>query len=172
MLGLIRNPALTMQGGASASALREALARAEAAEARVKLLEQQADNLGRQVALLEERLGRGEYNAATTRVLHFKYSPEAELAREARDARVAQLESENGALKQHIQRLEQAQQVGSGGGGQCTPQRVVVVVVVGQISNQKLFSSEAAHLDLWAAWNRGGSMAKVLASPGLQLSTL
>lgn len=58
----------------------------------------------------QERVGRGEYNAATTRVLHFKYNPEAELAREARDARVAALESENSALRQHLQRLEAAQQ--------------------------------------------------------------
>lgn len=38
-----------------AGALQDALARAEAAEARVQLLEQQADNLRRQVALLEVR---------------------------------------------------------------------------------------------------------------------
>jgi hypothetical protein len=56
----------------------------------------------------QERLGRGEYNAATTRVLHFKFNPEAEMAREVRDARVAELESENEALKQHLQRLEAA----------------------------------------------------------------
>lgn len=56
----------------------------------------------------QERLGRGEYNAATTRVLHFKYNPEAELAREARDARLAELESENEALRQNLGRLEAA----------------------------------------------------------------
>ncbi len=57
---------------------------------------------------MQERLGRGEYNAATTRVLHFKYNPEAELAREARDARVAELESENEALRENLGRLEAA----------------------------------------------------------------
>ena len=44
-----------LQDGVSTSSLKEALARAEAAEARAKLLEQQADNLGRQLALLEVR---------------------------------------------------------------------------------------------------------------------
>jgi len=48
-------PSLAQQDGASTNSLKEALARAEAAEARAKLLEQQADNLGRQVALLEVR---------------------------------------------------------------------------------------------------------------------
>lgn len=57
---------------------------------------------------VQERVGRGEFNAATTRVLHFKYNPEAEMAREARDARLAQLQSENEALRQHLQRLEEA----------------------------------------------------------------
>ena len=57
---------------------------------------------------LQERVGRGDYNAATTRVLHFKFNPEAEMQREARDARVAELESENEALKEHLQRLEAA----------------------------------------------------------------
>lgn len=53
-----------------------AAARAEAAEARCRGLEAEAERLGREVALLQERVGRGEYNAATTRVLHFKYNPE------------------------------------------------------------------------------------------------
>lgn len=62
----------------------------------------------------QERLGRGEYNAATTRVLHFKFNPEAEMAREARDARLAELESENEALRQTLGRLEAAAAQASG----------------------------------------------------------
>lgn len=68
----------TAAAGAAGSA-SEAAARAEAAEARCRQLEAEAENLGKQVALLQERLGRGEYNAATTRVLHFKYNPEVGL---------------------------------------------------------------------------------------------
>lgn len=56
----------------------------------------------------QERLGRGEYNAGTTRVLHFKFNPEAEVAREARDARLAEMEAENEALKSALQRVEAA----------------------------------------------------------------
>ncbi|KAL4423583.1 hypothetical protein ABPG77_004623 [Micractinium sp. CCAP 211/92] len=102
---------LGSRGAAAAGATAgagEAVARAEAAEARARALEGEAENLGKQLALLQERLGRGEYNAATTRVLHFKYNPEAELAREARDARVAELESENEALRENLGRLEAA----------------------------------------------------------------
>ena len=65
----------TAAAGAAGSA-SEAAARAEAAEARCRQLEAEAENLGKQVALLQERVGRGEYNAATTRVLHFKFNPE------------------------------------------------------------------------------------------------
>ncbi|KAI3433390.1 hypothetical protein D9Q98_003206 [Chlorella vulgaris] len=116
----------TAAAGASCTA-SDAAARAEAAEARARALEAEAQNLGKQLALMQERLGRGEYNAATTRVLHFKFNPEAEMAREVRDARVAELESENEALKQHLQRLEAAataavqQQQQSQEGGQGEP---------------------------------------------------
>ena len=92
-------------------------------------------------------MGRGEYNAATTRVLHFKYNPEAELAREARDARVAQLESENGALKQHIQRLEQAHQVGGGSQGicKCIYQRIEQATVSAAVGVSPCFPCLFSH---------------------------
>ncbi|KAL4431158.1 hypothetical protein ABPG75_006414 [Micractinium tetrahymenae] len=112
---------LGSRGAAAAGATAgagEVAARAEAAEARAKALEAEAENLGKQVALLQERLGRGDYNAATTRVLHFKYNPEAELAREARDARLAELESENEALRQNLGRLEAAAAQGQGQAGE------------------------------------------------------
>eukprot|EP00887_Chlorella_sp_A99_P005609 scaffold1.g5609.t1 len=92
-------------GAASAG---DAAARAAAAEARAAALEAEADNLGRQVALLQERLGRGEYNPATTRVLHLKHNPETEVQRELRDTRVAELEAENGALRSTLAALEAA----------------------------------------------------------------
>jgi hypothetical protein len=56
-------------------------------------------------------VGRGEFNAATTRVLHFKHNPEATMAGEAREARLAELESENEALKHNLQRLEAPSQL-------------------------------------------------------------
>jgi mitotic spindle assembly checkpoint protein MAD1 len=114
-------------GAAAAAAARggeaeaAAAARADAAEGRVRGLEAEAANLRRQVALLTERVGRGEFNPDTTRVLHLRANPEAELARAGRDARVAELESENDALRHNIQRMEAAAggggAAGAGGGG-------------------------------------------------------
>ena len=40
---------------------------------------------------------------------HVQFNPEAELAREAKDARLAELQSENEALRQNIGRMEAAQ---------------------------------------------------------------
>lgn len=55
---------------------------------------------------VQERLGRGEVCAATTRVLHFVHNPEAAAEREAADARLAELEAQNSALKDAMQQLE------------------------------------------------------------------
>lgn len=101
----------------SADALAQAEARAEVAEAKIKSLETEVENLGRQVACLEERVGRGEFNPATTRVLHLRANPEAELERTAREARVAELESENAALRENIQRIEATAAGGASGSG-------------------------------------------------------
>ena len=98
----------------SAASAGDALVRTQAAEARAAALEAEAENLARQVALLQERLGRGEYNPATTRVLHFRHNPEAEVQRELRDTRIAELEAENGALREHLQRLEAATEAAAG----------------------------------------------------------
>ncbi|KAL4534140.1 hypothetical protein Ndes2437B_g03434 [Nannochloris sp. 'desiccata'] len=73
------------------------------------------------VELLQERVGRGEYNPETTKVLHFKGNPEAELFRAAKEARIAELESENEALRQSVQRVEAAAATPGGGGGSSTP---------------------------------------------------
>lgn len=62
------------EGATVSASAREAEARAADAEARAAAAAAAAENLARQVALLQERVGRGEYNAATTRVLHFKAS--------------------------------------------------------------------------------------------------
>ena len=54
----------------------------------------------------QERLGHGEFNAATTRVLHFVQNPEAEARQDAEDARLAELQAENAALRSQLQRVE------------------------------------------------------------------
>lgn len=48
---------------------------------------------------LQERLGRGELNTATTKVLHFIRNPEAELARQAEQAKLEGLQATNDALR-------------------------------------------------------------------------
>ena len=58
--------------------------------------------------LSQERLGRGEFNAETTRVLHFVRNPQAEEQRQTAEARIAELDAENGALRSQLQRLESA----------------------------------------------------------------
>lgn len=50
----------------------------------------------------QERLGRGEYNPATTRVLHFVHNPETEARREADTAQISQLQAEAAALRAEL----------------------------------------------------------------------
>lgn len=55
---------------------------------------------------VQERLGRGEFNPATTRVLHFVHNPEAEARREAEAAQMAQLQAEAAALRAQLEVLQ------------------------------------------------------------------
>ncbi len=54
----------------------------------------------------QERLGRGEFNPSTTRVLHFVHNPEAEARREAEAAQVSQLQAEAAALRAQLAVLQ------------------------------------------------------------------
>lgn len=106
---------------ASARQLAEAQARADAAEALAERLRAEGEALAARAEALQARVARGDFDPATTRVLHLRLNPEAELAREARDARVERLESENAALAQSLARLE-AVACGAGGGDGEDPQ--------------------------------------------------
>ena len=64
---------------------------------------------------LQERLGRGEYNKATTKVLHFKRNPEAIAVEALEQKRCSTLEAENAALKGQLQKLEQKSSSIAGG---------------------------------------------------------
>ena len=55
---------------------------------------------------MQERLNKGEFNKATTRVLHFKKNPEAAALAKAEQSRNSKLEAENNALKSQLQKLE------------------------------------------------------------------
>lgn len=54
---------------------------------------------------VQRRLGRGEFNPETTRVLHWVRNPEAEQQREDTAARIAELELGNSALQSQLQQL-------------------------------------------------------------------
>ena len=64
---------------------------------------------------LQEKLGRGEYNKATTKVLHFKRNPEAVAVEALAQKRCSALEAENAALKGQLQKLEQQSSLSAGG---------------------------------------------------------
>jgi hypothetical protein len=57
---------------------------------------------------LQQRVGRGEYDPERTQVLHLRINPESEARRIATETRIAQLESDNEALKENITKLETA----------------------------------------------------------------
>lgn len=64
---------------------------------------------------LQEKLGRGEYNKATTKVLHFKRNPEAIAVEALEQKKCSTLEAENAALKGQLQKLEQQSSSIAGG---------------------------------------------------------
>lgn len=98
------------------SAVADAVTRAEAAEKRLKRTENEAQELAQQIGMLQNRLARGEFDPEKTQVLHLRLNPEAEAHKAAIAAHIAQLESENEALKENLARMEQA--MAGGGDGQ------------------------------------------------------
>lgn len=59
---------------------------------------------------VQRRLGRGEFNPETTRVLHWVRNPEVEQQREDAAAHIAELELGNSALHSQLQQLESLHQ--------------------------------------------------------------
>lgn len=57
-------------------------------------------------AQMQARVGRGEYNPANTRVLHFVHNPEADARREHEVARISELEAESATLRAQLQALQ------------------------------------------------------------------
>ena len=51
-------------------------------------------------------MGRGEYNPANSRVLHFVHNPEAEARREHEAARISEMEAESATLRAQLQALQ------------------------------------------------------------------
>ncbi|KAK9839177.1 hypothetical protein WJX74_010992 [Apatococcus lobatus] len=94
-------------------AMVKAQERSDKLAAAKQRLEQTIDDLQAQISSLERRLGRGELNTETTKVLHFIRNPEAELARQADQAKLEGLQAENDALRMQLSQ-EMKTEPGSG----------------------------------------------------------
>eukprot|EP00873_Tetraselmis_striata_P016155 jgi/Tetstr1/436419/TSEL_025249.t1 len=88
-------------------ALETRLAESQRAVAR---LEAEAVQLGAEVSLLNERLGRGEFNKSKTKVLHFIANPEAAALQEAEAAALLGVTAERDALAAQVTELQAALQ--------------------------------------------------------------
>ncbi|KAA6425687.1 MAG: hypothetical protein FRX49_04584 [Trebouxia sp. A1-2] len=83
-------------------------AKQQAAEATglLKTLQKVYEDQSKELALLQERLGKGEFDRSKTRVIHFKHNPEAEAVEKAQQSKCSTLQAENTALKGQLQKLE------------------------------------------------------------------
>ncbi|KAL3148911.1 hypothetical protein ABBQ32_001779 [Trebouxia sp. C0010 RCD-2024] len=95
--------------------LSSAIERVSKAEEHVQELEKVLEDQSKQLAVAQEKLGKGEYNKATTKVLHFKKNPEALAVEALEQKQCSTLEAENAALKGQLQKLEQQSLSAAGG---------------------------------------------------------
>jgi len=101
--------ALNESGATSADARKnlEVLSiRTEEAEAKCASLERENGSLAKELAMLEMKVGRGEFDRKTTKVLHFKMNPEKEALKSVEEKELDGLKVENGALKASLEALE------------------------------------------------------------------
>ena len=109
----------TEEGHARAKDLNRCHSQIRELEARLAAAGADLERGGKEIALLNQRLGAGRFDPATTKVLHFTRNPETVAREEAAANKVSALESENASLRQAVQRLEEASARcgGSMGGG-------------------------------------------------------
>jgi mitotic spindle assembly checkpoint protein MAD1 len=97
--------------------------RAEEAEAAAKAFEREAEDSGREVARLQACVAAGDFNPATTRVLHMAANPASERRRADAEAAVARLQAEVSSLRRLLRDARGAAPPGAaaaggeGGGG-------------------------------------------------------
>jgi len=77
-----------------------------ALEKRVKTLERENDQLCTEVAVLQARLGRGDFNPTTTKVLHFKMNPATIEKTRREDKELELLRAENSSLQLKLKLLQ------------------------------------------------------------------
>ena len=97
---------LSQSSGAKAQQLQEARGRVSELERSLAAAEKENELATKQAAVLHERLGAGDFNRASTKVLHFVHNPEAQANEELRGAQIEALETENQALREEIKRME------------------------------------------------------------------
>lgn len=110
---------VTEEGHARAKDLNRCHSQIGELEARLAAAGADLECAGKEIGLLNQRLGAGRFDPATTKVLHFTRNPETMAREEAAANKVSALESENASLRQAVQRLEEgsARCGGSMGGG-------------------------------------------------------
>ncbi len=91
--------------------------RAEEAEAAAKALEREAEDAGRELARLQACVAAGDFNPATTRVLHLAANPATERRRIDNEATIARLQAECVALRHQLQSAAGGGGAGGAGGG-------------------------------------------------------
>ena len=121
------------EGNTRASDLQRCRVEVGELEARLAATEADLERTGKENGLLNQRLGAGRFDPATTKVLHFTRNPEAAAREEAVANKISALESENAALKGAVARLEEASaeggRAGAGSGAPAQPGEASLVAV-------------------------------------------
>lgn len=69
-------------------------------------LNKEIEQLVREISILESRLGKGDYNPSTTKILHLRMNPESQIQNERQNPDVEKLRQENQALQSQLALLK------------------------------------------------------------------
>ncbi len=83
--------------------------------------------------ILQDRLGKGEFDKSKTRVVHFKRNPEAVAVEKAQQGRCSTLQAENTALKGQLQKLEGQSAAAAAGSIDAAVQEAQITVLQHQV---------------------------------------
>lgn len=121
------------EGNARANDLQRCRVEVGELEARLAATEADLERTDKENALLNQRLGAGRFDPATTKVLHFARNPAAAAREEAVANKISALESENAALKGAVSRLEKESakdgQAGAASGAPAQPGEASLVAL-------------------------------------------
>lgn len=89
---------------------------------------------------MQERLGKGEFDRAKTRVVHFKRNPEAMAVEKAEQSRCSSLQAENIALKGQLQKLEGQSAAAAAGSVDAAVKEAQITVLQHQVLPELLYT--------------------------------